>query len=136
MGSAYINTPPANELDERIAAGMLLLVGITPDIRDPKEGVTLPPFRPNDYVFETKGPGIIAGLSVCIAIVTVVTMTRLGLRLFVPRLVFGADDWLVIAALVLAVAYPSLQIAMITSGGAGKHMFDVTYQEYHRYKWV
>lgn len=48
MGSAYINTPPANDLDERVAAGMLLLVGLTPDIQNPKKGVTLPPFRPDD----------------------------------------------------------------------------------------
>jgi hypothetical protein len=136
MGSAFINTPPANELDERIAGGMLLLVGLTPDIQDPKGGAIVPPFRPDDYTFETKGPAIIAGLSICLVVILAVTLTRLVLRLVVPRLHFGADDWIMIPALVLAVAYPSLQIAMITMGGAGKHMFDITYQEYYRYKWV
>lgn len=33
MVSTYFNTPPANELDERIAAGLLLLTAITPDIK-------------------------------------------------------------------------------------------------------
>lgn len=136
MVSAYFNTPPANELDERIAAGLLLLTGLTPNIKDPKDGVTIPPFRPENYTFETKGPGIIAALSVCMVIVTVTTFLRLGIRIFVRECRFGLDDWLIIPAYLLAMAYPALQIAMITKGGAGKHFFDVTYQEYYHYKLV
>lgn len=136
MVSAYFNTPPANELDERIAAGLLLLSGFTPDIKDPKDGVTIPPFRPKDYHFETKGPKIIAGLSVCIVIITVATFARLGIRLFVRQCRFGLDDWLIIPAYLLAIAYPSLQIAMVKYGGAGKHFYDITYQEYFHYKYV
>ena len=33
-------------------------------------------------------------------------------------------------------AYPALQIAMIQYGGAGKHFYDITYQEYFYYKSV
>ena len=123
--SADINTPPANQHDEQIVKGMLLLAGITPTASDIAQGVIIPPFRPPDYHFETKGPGIIAGLSFCIVVIIVVTLTRLYLRLFVRSLKFGADDYLMIPALILAVAYPSLQIAMVTKGGAGKHMFDI-----------
>lgn len=136
MVSAYFNTPPANELDERIAAGLLLLSGLTPDIKDPKNGVTLPPLRPENYVFETKAPGIIAGLSVCMVIITVVTFARLGIRLFVRDCRFGIDDWFIIPAYILGMAYPALQIAMVQYGGAGKHFFDITYQEYYYYKIV
>lgn len=136
MVSAYFNTPPANELDERIAAGLLLLTGLTPDIKDPKDGVTIPPFRPANYAFETKGPGVIAGLSICMVIVTIVTFLRLGIRTFVRECRFGIDDWLIIPAYLLAMAYPALQIAMVQYGGAGKHFFDVTYQEYYHYKYV
>jgi hypothetical protein len=137
MVSAYFNTPPANELDERIAAGLLLLTGLTPNIKDPKNGVTIPPFRPTEgYVFETKGPAVIAALSVCMAIVTVVTFARLSIRLFVRECRFGLDDWLMIPAYLLAMAYPALQIAMVQYGGAGKHFYDITYQEYYHYKFV
>ena len=123
--SADINTPPANHHDAQIVKGMLLLAGITPNASDVAQGVIIPPFRsPNDH-FETKGPGIIAALSFCIVIIIVVTLTRLYLRLFVRSLKFGVDDYLMIPALILAVAYPSLQIAMVTKGGAGKHMFDI-----------
>lgn len=150
--SAFINTPPANHRDYMIAKGMLLNAGITSDIRDPSKGVKLSPTRPEDYSFETKGPGIIAGLSICIFVMTAVTCLRLWLRFFVPRLKWGLDDTLIIPGLVrilkplssiltnftklMAIAYPSLQIAMVVHGGAGKHIFDVTYEEYYHYKWL
>lgn len=137
MVSAYFNTPPANELDERICAGLLLLTGLTPNIKDPKDGVTIPPFRPTEnYHFETKGPAIIAALSVCIVLLTIIAFLRLGIRLFVHAVRFGADDWLVIPAYLLSIAYPALQIAMVKHGGAGKHFYDITYQEYRHYKYV
>ncbi len=119
-----------------IAKGMLLNAGITSDIRDPSKGVKLSPLRPDHYSFETKGPGIVAGLSVCIAAMTIITCVRLSLRWFVPRLKWGLDDTLIIPSMLMAVAYPALQIAMIQYGGAGKHIFDVTYEEYYHYKWL
>lgn len=134
--SAYLNTPPANDLDRKIAKGMYLYFGTIPNDTMLAEGVIIPPFRPDNYQFESKGPGIIAGLSVCIAIIVIVTLTRLYLRIFVQSLKFGTDDYIIIPAFLLAVAYPALQIAMVTYGGAGKHMFDITYQEYDIYKWV
>jgi hypothetical protein len=48
MVSAYFNTPPANEFDERIAAGWLVLIGLTPELKDPEDGVTILPFRPTE----------------------------------------------------------------------------------------
>ena len=36
----------------------------------------------------------------------------------------------------MAVAYPAIQIAMVQYGGAGKHIYDITYEEYYHYKWV
>ncbi|CAN9364543.1 unnamed protein product [Alternaria alternata] len=119
MVSAYFNTPPANEFDEQIAAGLLLLTGLTPDIKDPKDG-----------------PAVIAALSVCMVILTVVTFLKLGIRLFVHGVRFGADDWLIIPAYLLSMAYPALQIAMVQHGGAGKHFYDITYQEYFHYKYL
>lgn len=134
--SGYINTPALTERDFEIAKGMLLLSGITSDVRDPALGVALSPQRPDDYSFETKGPGIIAGLSLSIAIITVVTGLRLYLRLFHPVLKWGLDDSLMVAGLFMALVYPAVQIAMVVYGGAGKHIYDVSYSEYYNYKWV
>ncbi|KAF1360714.1 hypothetical protein EJ07DRAFT_16854, partial [Lizonia empirigonia] len=101
----------------------------------PKDGVIIPPFRPTEnYHFETKGSDVIAALSVCMVVITLVTFLRLGIRLFVHGVRFGADDWLIIPAYVLSMAYPALQIAMVQYGGAGKHFYDITYQEYYYYK--
>jgi hypothetical protein len=69
-------------------------------------------------------------------IITLVTFARLGIRLFVRDCRFGIDDWFIIPAYILGMAYPALQIAMVQYGGAGKHFFDVTYQEYYYYKIV
>lgn len=119
-----------------IAKGMLLNSVITSDTRDPNKGIKLSSLRPDDYSSETKGTGTIAGLSVCIAAMTFITCVRLGLRCFVPRLKWGLDDTLIIPGMLMAVAYPALQIAMVRYGGAGKHIFDVTYEESYHYKWL
>lgn len=134
--SALINTPPENDRDLLIASGMLLYAGITPDIRDPSEGVKMMPTRPDEYTFETKGPRVVAGLSIAIAAIFFATVTRLFLRLYMPRLKWGLDDTLMVPGLLLALAYPAIQIAMVQYAGAGKHIFDVTYTEYYNYKWL
>lgn len=94
----YINTPPADEMDYLIAKGMLVFAGLTK--LDPAKGVHLKPTRPEDYVFETKGPGIIVGLSVCIAGMVLITGLRLYLRCFCRQLKWGWDDVLMIPGLV------------------------------------
>ncbi|ETN41816.1 uncharacterized protein HMPREF1541_03753 [Cyphellophora europaea CBS 101466] len=133
--SAFINTPPANDRDLFIAIGMLLDAGITAGMRDPSEGVAMRPSRPDDYIFETKAPGIIAGSAICIFVMLLVTSTRFLLRIYLPRLKWGLDDTLLVPGVVMAIAYSALQVAMALKGGAGKHIFDVTYLEYYHYKW-
>lgn len=134
--SGYINTPPATELDRRIVKGMLLYAGLNASEAAVDKGVHLTPARPDDYVFETRAPGIVAALSVSIIVISVVTGLRLCLRRFAPSLKWGLDDSLMVPGLLMAIAYPALQIAMVVYGGAGKHIFDVTYTEYYYYKWV
>ena len=95
--SAYINTPPATHRDYMIAKGMLLSAGLT--TLDPANGVKLQPEKPQNYRYETKGPGIIAGLSFAIAFMIIVTCLRLYLRATVKRLRWGIDDTLMAIAL-------------------------------------
>lgn len=134
--AGYINTPPATALDRRIVKGILLYSGLNASEEAINKGVHLTPTRPEGYVFETRGPGIIAGLSVSIVVITVVTGLRLCLRGLSPSLRWGIDDSLMCGALLMAIAYPALQIAMVVFGGAGKHIYDVTYVNYYYYKWV
>lgn len=37
---------------------------------------------------------------------------------------------------IMAIAYPAIQIAMVTHGGGGQHTWDVTYEEYNVFNWV
>lgn len=134
--TGYINTPPATDLDRRIVKGMLLYAGLNASDAAVDAGVRMTPTRPDGYVFETKAPGIVAGLAVSILIISAVTILRLCLRRFASALKWGLDDSLMVPGLIMAVAYPALQIAMVVYGGAGKHIYDVSYVEYYHYKWV
>lgn len=134
--TGYVNTPPATALDRRIVKGMLLYSGLNASEQAIDKGVRLTPSRPDGYVYETRGAGIIAGLSATIVIIIIVTLLRLSLRRFSPGLTWGLDDSLMCGALLMAIAYPALQIAMVVYGGAGKHIYDVKYVEYYHYKWV
>ncbi|KAF2402858.1 hypothetical protein EJ06DRAFT_311298 [Trichodelitschia bisporula] len=136
VGSAYIGTPPATNEDYWIAKYMLMSAGLYK--ADPAKGTKANPPRPaaDQYVSETKGPGIIVGLVICLLVMVGITGTRLYLRIFNKRLKFGLDDVLIIPGVLLATVYPAIQIAMVQYGGGGRHVYDVTYQEYHIFHWL
>ena len=74
---------------------MLMAAGL--NNQDPHLGVEVKPHRPpqDQYHFEMKGPGIIAGMVVSIAFMILITGTRLGIRYLRPKLKWGWDDWLI-----------------------------------------
>ena len=98
--SALIGQPPATQDDYWVVRGILNAIGLT-DV-DPKMGAPIPPKRPPPeiYHFETRGPGIVAGMSVSIGLMITFTGTRLMLRAMRKTLHFGPDDWMIIPALV------------------------------------
>ena len=100
MVSALVGQPPITDDDYWVVRGLLISIGLT-DV-SPKAGAQIPPARPppDRYHYETKGPGIIAGMVVCIVVMTAVTGARLMVRLRKRELRFGPDDWLIIPALV------------------------------------
>lgn len=103
---------------------------------DPKLGYQRMPKQPPGYIHHDKSAGIIAGMAVSIAIMVLVTGLRLSLRFFKAGLRSGADDWVLMPAATLAMMYPILQIVMVTHGGGGKHVWDVTYAEYNLFNSV
>ena len=72
---------------------------------------------------------MIASTSVAIALVILITGTRLGLRVFRKDLKVGLDDFVIVPAALATVAYMALAIGSVVYGGAGKHIYDMTYQE-------
>ena len=69
---------------------------------DPKVGAKIPPMRPppDQYHFETRGPGIIARMVIGIVVMVFITVSRLMMRGFKKELCFGPDDWLIIPGVV------------------------------------
>ncbi|CZR61347.1 related to integral membrane protein PTH11 [Phialocephala subalpina] len=129
--SAHIGKPENTTDDYYIGKYLLMVFGKT---TDPALGAFLPPARPAQYVYETRGPRIIASMSVAIAVMVIVTSLRLGVRVFRRGLLAGRDDVFTIPSVLLAVAWPTLQICAVIYGGAGKHMYDITYEEYGHFK--
>ncbi|KAE9367684.1 hypothetical protein N431DRAFT_471089 [Stipitochalara longipes BDJ] len=147
--SALIGSAPATLKDYYIAKFILLAFGKN---TDSVLGASIPPLRPSEYVFETRGPRIIASMSAAIAVMIIVTGLRLGVRWFRRGLVVGWDDVFIGCVLLLlserqqlmlslvalqsdicqllAIAWPILQICAVIYGGAGKHMYDVTYEDW------
>lgn len=129
--SALIGQPPNNQDDYWIIKGLERLVKIPDGIVDPSQGFPMQLQPPPNYKYETRGPGMVAGVSVAIVFVILITSTRLGLRAFRKDLKWGLDDWLIIPAAIGAIGWLGCVIGMVTHGGNGKHLWDVTYLEYY-----
>lgn len=67
---------------------------------NPVLGATLPPSRPADYAFETKGPRIIWSMSIALSVMVIITGLRLGVRMFRRGLMVGLDDVFIIPSVV------------------------------------
>jgi hypothetical protein len=95
-GSALMGHPPNNQDDYWIVRGFARAVHLPDNKFDPKKGFPMLLKPPPGYHHETRAPGIIASLSVAMAVVTAITGTRLCLRFFRRDLRWGWDDWMII----------------------------------------
>ena len=147
-GSALWGQPPNSERDYQIVRGLLFSYGF-PSSTDPALGVPTKQHAPPNYHFETRGPGVIGGLVVAILLSFLITGTRLLLRGCCKDMRWGLDDWVIIPAAVGrsglhfyfslfrlitgaqlgTMSWMGCQIAMVTHGGVGKHIWDVSYEE-------
>ena len=93
--SALIGSPPATDNDYWIVKGMLRAIHMDGKV-DADQGYDFFPKRPENYQSEEKRTNIIVGMSVCIFIMSSVTVARLAIRLLRTGLRWGADDWSII----------------------------------------
>ncbi|KAL2036498.1 hypothetical protein N7G274_010764 [Stereocaulon virgatum] len=130
-GSALLGHPPNNEDDSLIVLGFYRAVKI-PEAAWNKTSVipvkTLPG-APHD----TRQNEVIVSMAVAITLVVMITGTRLSLRLFMKDLHWGLDDWTIILAMLSVVAFFALALAAAVNGGAGDHVYDLTYAEFNTY---
>ncbi|KAH0293785.1 hypothetical protein M436DRAFT_71545 [Aureobasidium namibiae CBS 147.97] len=127
--SALLRQPPANEDDLFIIKGMYRAAYAFD--KDASKGYLFVPKKPEDYEYNDKQASIVVGLVMAIVIMLFTTVLRLTLRRFRTGVRWGADDWILIPGVIMAMLYPILQIAMVAHGGGGKHTWDVTYAEYY-----
>ena len=96
-GSALFGQPPNSTRDYQIIRGLLISYGF-PESTDPAHGFPTKQHAPPNYSFETRGPGVIAGLVVAALLSFLITGTRLLLRGWRKDLRWGLDDWVIIPA--------------------------------------
>ncbi|ESZ97761.1 hypothetical protein SBOR_1843 [Sclerotinia borealis F-4128] len=129
--SALIGQPPNTTNDYYIVAYLLTAFG---QKTSPLKGIVIPPLAPTNYVYESRANSILVGMSVCIFFMFTFTLIRLLIRLLNRGLKLGLDDLFIVPGVILAITWPVLQILAVVYGGAGKHIWDVTYEEYGYFK--
>lgn len=130
-GSALIGHPPNNQDDWFIIRGTARLFGIPDEMLDPAKGFPSPVQRPPNFHYASRGPSIAASSAVTMFLIILITGTRLGLRFFRRDLRIGYDDYLIVPAALLCIAVLAIITSLVTHGGAGKHLYDLTYQEFN-----
>lgn len=128
--SAFVGQPPATFEDRLIIRGYARRLGVTENMSDPTQIFPLPPDRSLDGAKDVSiNSIIITCMSLAIALILLITGTRLCLRVFWKDLRIGYDDLVIIPAAIGALSWYSLMIAMVIYGGVGKHICVITYHE-------
>lgn len=127
--SALVGDPPANQDDFYIIRGFYRGYGLP--LMNPEDGIPplkAPPGAPHG---QNRGPGIIASYSVLIFLIVTITSARLALRYFRKTLKWGPDDYAIILGAGGACTWVAIAIAMVLVGGSGRHIYDITYEEFN-----
>lgn len=114
--SALIGQPPNTTDDYYIAKYLLMAFHLD---TDPALGIVIAPKRPADadYVYETRETRIMVSMSIAIATMIIITGLRLGVRAFRTKLMVGWDDVVIIPGVLLAIAWPAMQLCAAIYGG-------------------
>ena len=130
-GSALVGEPPANQNDYYIIKGFYR--GYNLPVMNYSEGIPLLVAPPGASHGQNRGPGIIGSYSVLIFLLMAITSARLALRYFKKTLKWGPDDYAIILGASGAVTWLAVCIAMAVVGGAGRHIYDITYDQFNRF---
>lgn len=123
--SALMGQRPASSNDKIIYKALLR---ISPSAINPDKRYPFGPPAPAHTYRDTRAPSLIIGASFAMALIIIVTGTRLWVRKFRSRAI-GADDITIIPAAIGSLAYMALIISVARVGGLGKHLYDCTYEE-------
>ena len=128
--SAFVGQPPATFEDGLIIRGYARRLGVTENMPDPTQVFPLPPDKSLDGAEDVSiNSTIITCMSLAMALILLITVTRLCLRVLWKDLRIGYDDLVIIPAAIGALSWYTLIIAMVIYGGAGKNVHNITYHE-------
>ena len=128
--SALVGQPPATNDDRLIIRGYARTLDVIEDMLDPTQIFPLYAVKSMDGAGDISNNSIlITCMTLAIALILLMTGTRLYLRVFWKDLSMGYDDLVIIPAAIGASSWYSLMIALAIYGGAGKHIYDITYSE-------
>lgn len=130
-GSALLGHPPNNLDDSYIVKGFFRSNGI-PDAAWNSSSI-IPIFAPPGAPHDSRKMGLIVSCTVVITLLTLITGTRLSLRLFRKDLRWGADDWAIIVGFLGVVSWVGIALAAAVDAGAGRRLYDLTYAEFNTY---
>ncbi|KAK2753193.1 integral membrane protein [Colletotrichum kahawae] len=131
--SAKIGKPPNNTRDYNVIRGIYRQYGVT--TLDPALGYIFAAQEPANAVHESKQGAIIAGMVIVMLAIVVPTAGRLIVKWRGTQTKFGWDDWVIVAASILALVYPILQILVVVDAGGGLHTWENTYDDYQFYSY-
>ncbi|KAL2039382.1 hypothetical protein N7G274_008050 [Stereocaulon virgatum] len=126
--SALFGKPANNVNDWYVAREFARIVGIPDHAFNPSKGFPyhVPSVQPS---YQSKGPRIVASACVAILLILFITVSRLSLRYFRKDLKFGYDDLFIVPAVIGVVSWFCIVIWMVIKGGAGQHIYDITYMQ-------
>ncbi|KAL9012774.1 MAG: hypothetical protein Q9173_002480 [Seirophora scorigena] len=126
--SAFVGQPPLTADDTLIVHGWQVLMGMGRS--DPSLGLTIakkPPPRGQTESSDTTN--IAVGCAISMVLMTLFTGTRLTIRATNKALIWGMDDWAIIAGTLCAMVLPIVYCYKLVNAGGGKHVYNVTYWE-------
>lgn len=128
-GSALLGHQPLGYEDRAIYKSLLI---ISPSSVNPDKRFPFGPPAPANAFHHSHAPNMIIGTSFTIALVIIITGSRLWVRAFRSH-ALGADDVAIIPAAIGCVTFLALNIASESAGCFGKHLYDCTYVDLARF---
>lgn len=130
-GSALLGHTPNNQDDRWIVLGFFRANGI-PEAAY-RETSIIPIEAPPNAPHDSHKEEIVVRMAIVMSLIILITVTRLSLRLFRKDLRWGWDDWTIILGMLGAIAWATIALAAANYGGAGRHLYDLTYSEFNIY---
>lgn len=128
--SAFVGQSPATIDDRLIIRGYARTLGVAENMLDPTQVFPLYAVGSINTASDfSNNSTLVTCMGLAIALILLITGTRLGLRVFWKDLSMGYDDLVIIPAAIGALSWYNLMIALAIYGGAGKPIYEITYYE-------